>query len=141
MNCTFVKGTLEVVANFTIAKGKHIRVLIHLQSPHEPQPSKVLVVQVKSEPVSDEIDTICPQAMSGTALSATVSGKFLSASLLESSTVQVCLHMFRIHRIQVFCAISSFICKFRAQSVSNGKYIVLAQFYFHEDNCNTLQNI
>jgi hypothetical protein len=89
LNCTFVKGTLEVVANFTIAKGKHIRVLIHLQSPHKPQPSKVLVVQVKREPVSDEIDTISPQAMSGAALSATVSGRFLSASLFESSTVQV----------------------------------------------------
>ena len=81
-------GELELVAGSLIGKGELLRILIHLQNPLLPKDGMIPEVQVKSPPGANQRVLIPQRIMSGSALSARVTGRVLSAFLYETAKVQ-----------------------------------------------------
>jgi hypothetical protein len=82
------RGELELVAGSVVAQGKYIRLLIQLQNPFLDKDGVIPVVRVKSQPGPSHRVLIPPQLMSGSALSARVMGRVLTAALYEKASVQ-----------------------------------------------------
>jgi len=82
------RGELELVAGSVVAQGKYIRLLIHLQNPILDKNGVIPVVRVKSQPGESQRVLIPSHLMSGSALSARVTGRVLTATLYERAFVQ-----------------------------------------------------